>query len=139
MNQAGRGIFLDDKRLLTESEKYKEQLRVATPSVRQKVVNLSGGNQQKVVFARWLMVNPRIMIVDEPTRGVDVGAKAEIYQILREMTKREPVSSLYPQICRRLCQSVIAYMLCTRAKLPESSQGRSYGGSDYASCFRNSG
>ena len=102
MNQAGRGIFLDDKRLLTESEKYKEQLRVATPSVRQKVVNLSGGNQQKVVFARWLMVNPRIMIVDEPTRGVDVGAKAEIYQILREMTKKGTsiilVSSDLPEV-----------------------------------------
>lgn len=102
MNQTGRGIFLDDKRLLTESEKYKEQLRVATPSVRQKVVNLSGGNQQKVVFARWLMVNPRIMIVDEPTRGVDVGAKAEIYQILREMTKKGTsiilVSSDLPEV-----------------------------------------
>jgi ribose transport system ATP-binding protein len=102
MNRCGRGLFLDEKKLLSESEKYKEQLRVATPSVRQKVVNLSGGNQQKVVFARWLMVNPRIMIVDEPTRGVDVGAKAEIYQILREMTKKGTsiilVSSDLPEV-----------------------------------------
>ena len=60
-------------------------ISIASPSIRQKVLNLSGGNQQKVVIAKWLLVNPRILIVDEPTRGVDVGAKLEIYAILREL------------------------------------------------------
>ncbi len=69
VDYANKGIFLNDKYLMNESVKYKEQLKVATPSVKQKVVNLSGGNQQKVVFAKWLMVHPEILIVDEPTRG----------------------------------------------------------------------
>jgi ribose transport system ATP-binding protein len=56
------------------------RLRTKTPSVEQKVVNLSGGNQQKVVLGKWLAMNPRVLILDEPTRGVDVGAKAEIYR-----------------------------------------------------------
>jgi len=82
-----KGFNLDQKAINVISEKYRKQLGIMTPSIQQKVVNLSGGNQQKVVLAKWLALNPRIMIVDEPTRGVDVGAKAEIYQILRELTK----------------------------------------------------
>lgn len=82
-----KGINLDQKAITEISEKYEKKLGIVTPSIHQKVVNLSGGNQQKVVLAKWLAVNPQIMIVDEPTRGVDVGAKAEIYQILRELTK----------------------------------------------------
>lgn len=65
-----------------------ESLRVRTPSIRQKVVNLSGGNQQKVVLGKWLAMNPRILILDEPTRGVDVGAKAEIYQQMLALAQR---------------------------------------------------
>jgi ribose transport system ATP-binding protein len=56
------------------------RLRTKTPSIHQKVVNLSGGNQQKVVLGKWLAMNPRVLILDEPTRGIDVGAKAEIYR-----------------------------------------------------------
>jgi ribose transport system ATP-binding protein len=56
------------------------RLRTKTPSIRQKVVNLSGGNQQKVVLAKWLAMSPKVLILDEPTRGIDVGAKAEIYR-----------------------------------------------------------
>lgn len=56
------------------------RLRTKTPSINQKVVNLSGGNQQKVVLGKWLAMNPRVLILDEPTRGIDVGAKAEIYR-----------------------------------------------------------
>jgi ribose transport system ATP-binding protein len=58
------------------------RFRVKTPSVHRPVVNLSGGNQQKVVLGKWLALSPRVLIVDEPTRGIDVGAKAEIYRHL---------------------------------------------------------
>jgi ABC-type sugar transport system ATPase subunit len=67
------------------AEDYRRKLRIATPSVSQPVQNLSGGNQQKVVLSRWLLVNPRILIVDEPTRGIDVGTKAEVHNLLREL------------------------------------------------------
>jgi ribose transport system ATP-binding protein/inositol transport system ATP-binding protein len=62
-----------------------ENMSIKTPSVNQRVANLSGGNQQKVVLAKWLATSPRILILDEPTRGIDVGAKAEIYRIINEL------------------------------------------------------
>ena len=64
---------------------YVRRLRVRTPSIRQAVSTLSGGNQQKVVLARWLARRPQVLILDEPTRGVDVGAKADIYEIIAEL------------------------------------------------------
>ncbi len=67
------------------AERFVEQLRIATPSTRQILGNLSGGNQQKVLLAKWLAPEPEVLIVDEPTRGVDVGARAEIYRILRDL------------------------------------------------------
>ena len=78
-------IELDQRKVARYSESFRRRLSIASPSIRQKVLNLSGGNQQKVVIAKWLLVNPRVLIVDEPTRGVDVGAKLEIYSILREL------------------------------------------------------
>ncbi|MFP3040974.1 sugar ABC transporter ATP-binding protein [Treponema primitia] len=62
-----------------------ESMAVKTPSVNQRIVNLSGGNQQKVVLAKWLATSPKILILDEPTRGIDVGAKAEIYRIINDL------------------------------------------------------
>jgi ribose transport system ATP-binding protein/inositol transport system ATP-binding protein len=62
-----------------------ESLGIKTPSVKQRVSNLSGGNQQKVVLAKWLATSPKILILDEPTRGIDVGAKAEIYRIINDL------------------------------------------------------
>jgi ABC-type sugar transport system ATPase subunit len=62
-----------------------EALRVRTPSIEQKVLNLSGGNQQKVVIAKWLALRPKILIMDEPTRGIDIGAKAEVHGLMHEL------------------------------------------------------
>ena len=62
-----------------------DQLRIKTPTMEMQVSNLSGGNQQKVVIAKWLLAKPDILVVDEPTRGVDVGAKYEIYKILNAL------------------------------------------------------
>ena len=68
-----------------EAERYRKELNIRTPSINQFVRNLSGGNQQKVVASKALMANPDIFIVDEPTRGIDVGAKTEIYGILNDI------------------------------------------------------
>src|SRR5262249_38815135 len=66
-------------------EAMSHQLRVKTPDLRERIVNLSGGNQQKVLIGRWLLTKPRILILDEPTRGIDVGAKAEIHQLIASL------------------------------------------------------
>ena len=60
-------------------------MRLASRTVTQPVQTLSGGNQQKAIIARWLLVQPRVLIVDEPTRGIDVGAKAEVHALLRQL------------------------------------------------------
>jgi len=65
-----------------------EQLNIRTPSQEQRVQNLSGGNQQKVVIAKWLTLDPKVLILDEPTRGIDVGAKAEIYRLMNQLADR---------------------------------------------------
>ena len=67
------------------AEKYRRDLRIRTPGVNQRVMNLSGGNQQKVVLAKWLFTDPQVLILDEPTRGIDVGAKFEIYALMNEL------------------------------------------------------
>lgn len=68
------------------SERYRSAMNIRTPSVFQKVMNLSGGNQQKVVLSKWLFTEPEVLILDEPTRGIDVGAKFEIYGIINELS-----------------------------------------------------
>jgi ABC-type sugar transport system ATPase subunit len=84
------------------AEEFVKALRIRTPSLEQKVVNLSGGNQQKVVIAKWLSLQPRVLIVDEPTRGIDIGAKAEVHNLLNELAKQGVailmISSELPEI-----------------------------------------
>lgn len=80
-----KGAFIDKKRENQVAQEYVETLKTKTPGVDQLVVNLSGGNQQKVVIAKWLVRNCDILIFDEPTRGIDVGAKSEIYQLMNEL------------------------------------------------------
>lgn len=80
-----KGLFIDKKKEDQVAQQYVETLKTKTPGVDQLVVNLSGGNQQKVVIAKWLVRNCDILIFDEPTRGIDVGAKSEIYQLMNEL------------------------------------------------------
>jgi len=82
------GGLLSRPEMRRVAESYVDTLRIATPNIRREVRNLSGGNQQKVLLAKWLARDPRILIVDEPTRGVDVGSKADIYRILRELAAK---------------------------------------------------
>jgi ribose transport system ATP-binding protein len=82
--QAGLIAFDRERRAAADICK---KLNVKTPSVEQRVINLSGGNQQKVVLAKWLALEPKLLIFDEPTRGVDVGAKAEIYALMRQLAE----------------------------------------------------
>jgi D-xylose transport system ATP-binding protein len=73
---------------IKESQKYATSLAIKTPSLLVNVNSLSGGNQQKVVISKWLMTNPRILILDDPTRGIDVGAKFEIYKLMNNLAEQ---------------------------------------------------
>ena len=82
------GWFFREGEESTVAQEFREKLRIICRNVDQDTGHLSGGNQQKVLLARWLLVNPRVLIVDEPTRGVDVGAKVEVHQLLREFARQ---------------------------------------------------
>jgi inositol transport system ATP-binding protein len=79
--------FVQQKQLAKDSNEMAATLRVRTPDMQEPIINLSGGNQQKVLISRWLLTKPRILILDEPTRGIDVGAKAEIHRLVSELAK----------------------------------------------------
>jgi ABC-type sugar transport system ATPase subunit len=81
------GIFIDERKESRLVDEYKRLLSIRMASADQAVGNLSGGNQQKVVLARWLALRPKILIVDEPTRGIDIGSKVEVHNLLIEMAK----------------------------------------------------
>ena len=80
--------LIDNNSELTKAEEQVKSLNIKTPSTQTPVINLSGGNQQKVVLAKWLSMEPKAIIFDEPTRGIDVGAKAEIYKLMRNLASQ---------------------------------------------------
>lgn len=80
--------ILDKSKVKGVSDEYVDMLSIKTPSLQQCVNNLSGGNQQKTIVARWLMNSPKILFMDEPTHGIDIGAKAEIYKIIDDLAKK---------------------------------------------------
>ena len=103
-------IFLSDRKRRSATEKMIKAMRVKTPSQRTKIRTLSGGNQQKVIFGRWLLTEPEILMLDEPTRGIDVGAKYEIYKLINELAENGKavimVSGELPEligVCDRIC------------------------------------
>lgn len=83
-----RFSVIDSKQELETAQKYKEELLIKTPSLNQLVKNLSGGNQQKVILGKWLAANSELIIFDEPTRGIDVGAKFEIYKLINNLVEQ---------------------------------------------------
>lgn len=95
------------------TQEFIDKMHTKTPSQEQRVSNLSGGNQQKVMIGRWLATNPKILILDEPTRGVDVGAKAEIYEIMNDLTKQGVsiimISSELPEIINMADRVYVMY------------------------------
>jgi putative multiple sugar transport system ATP-binding protein len=84
---ASRGV-IDGNAEIKVANDYKKSLNIKTPTIQQRVSNLSGGNQQKVSLAKWLFVSPNILILDEPTRGIDVGAKFEIYSLMNQLVEQ---------------------------------------------------
>lgn len=105
-----RGIVVDDSQAVGTAARYIDRLRVKTPSARQRAKNLSGGNQQKVVIGKWLARDCDILIFDEPTRGIDVGAKDEIYDLLNQLAAQGKsiivISSEIPEVLR-LAQRIV--------------------------------
>jgi ribose transport system ATP-binding protein len=111
-------LYLDKKKGLEIAGDYIEKLKVKTPGPLERTINLSGGNQQKIVIAKWLTTHPRIMILDEPTRGIDIGAKNEIYSLIEDLAASGMgiviISSELPEILRLsnrilvMCQGKIA-------------------------------
>ena len=107
---ANRLLMVDRARAARTADGYVTELAIKTPSLAQIAQNLSGGNQQKTIIARWLMHGPRILFLDEPTHGIDVGAKAEIYRIIDALSKQGVsvilLSSELPEVLN-LCDRIM--------------------------------
>ncbi len=102
LDQFLKNFRVDHKKEGEITQKYIDMMSTKTPSHQQCIGNLSGGNQQKVLIGRWLASDPQILVLDEPTRGIDVGAKSEIYSIMNELVKKGVsiimISSELPEI-----------------------------------------
>ncbi len=103
------GIYLSEKSQREDTQRYIDAMRTKTPSQDTKIRSLSGGNQQKVIIGRWLLTDPEVLLLDEPTRGIDVGAKYEIYQLIQDLANQGKtvvmVSSEMPEllgVCDRI-------------------------------------
>lgn len=97
-----KGIAVSNAKINRTCKESAEKFQVKMASLNQEVCHLSGGNQQKVVLARWMMLDPDIIILDEPTRGIDIGAKTQIYHLMRELAKQGKaiimISSELPEV-----------------------------------------
>ena len=102
LDAVANGAAINEPKEMAVTTEYREKLNIKCSSIIQKAVNLSGGNQQKVVLSKWLFANPEILILDEPTRGIDVGAKYEIYTIVNQLASEGKgiilISSELPEI-----------------------------------------
>ena len=96
------GLFLNNRKRREDADQFVKAFDIKTPDVKAEIQNLSGGNQQKAVLARWMLLTPQILILDEPTRGIDVGAKYEIYCLMEQMAQEDKavimISSEMPEL-----------------------------------------
>lgn len=109
-NYLSGGVYLNNRSRRSDTEKMIKAMKIKTPTQRTQIRSLSGGNQQKVILGRWLLTEPEILMLDEPTRGIDVGAKYEIYQLIIELAEKGKavimVSGELPEllgVCDRIC------------------------------------
>jgi ABC-type sugar transport system ATPase subunit len=102
VDQLARGGWVQERIEREITEEYVDKLRIALRSISQPVKELSGGNQQKVVLSKWLLTKPKVMILDEPTRGIDIGAKSEVHRLMGELATQGiailMISSELPEI-----------------------------------------
>lgn len=124
------GLFVDKKREARAAEEYQDKFKIKTPNLDQLVGNLSGGNQQKVVIAKTLAANSKIIIFDEPTRGIDVGAKHEIYKLMNELAEAGHsiimVSSDMPELLGMSDRIVVIYEGRKTGELPKEKFDQNY-------------
>ncbi|MCD7897509.1 MAG: sugar ABC transporter ATP-binding protein [Planctomycetaceae bacterium] len=118
--------FIDHRRDEELAEEYYHKLGIRAPSVRKKSGELSGGNQQKVVFAKWIATKSEVLMIDEPTRGIDVGAKVEIYNLINELSKQGVgiimVSSELPEVLGMADRILVMCNGCITGELTDRSQ-----------------
>ncbi|MGP3608680.1 multiple monosaccharide ABC transporter ATP-binding protein [Anoxybacteroides rupiense] len=111
LNKIAKWFIVDENLEIIESEKFRNRLKIKTPSVFQKTEKLSGGNQQKIVLGKWMFAEPDILILDEPTRGIDIGAKYEIYTIMNQLAQEGKgilmISSELPELLG-MCDRIYA-------------------------------
>lgn len=88
LEELTKGLTVDENKEIVIANEYKDSINIKAPSIEQKVGNLSGGNQQKVQLAKWMFAKPNVLILDEPTRGIDVGAKYEIYTLMNKLVEQ---------------------------------------------------
>jgi rhamnose transport system ATP-binding protein len=102
LGAVARGGMIDRARERRQAQRYVDQLGIKTAAIASEVESLSGGNQQKVALARWLAIAPKVLILDEPTQGVDVGSKSEIHALMQDLAERGlavlMISSELPEI-----------------------------------------
>jgi ABC-type sugar transport system ATPase subunit len=125
--------IINKKKDRSLANKFIKLLRIITPSEERAVINLSGGNQQKVVLAKWLAVDSDLLILDEPTRGIDVGAKSEIYKLMCDLAKQGKtilmISSEMPELIA-MCDRIYVMhdgRITGELQRPEFSQERIMG------------
>jgi methyl-galactoside transport system ATP-binding protein len=120
------GFILDHAKLRKVVDDSIKRLSIKTPNMNEHISNLSGGNQQKVIIARWLANDPDILILDEPTRGIDVGAKHEIYEIMNELAAQgKAIIMVSSEMAELLGMSDRVYVMCNgkmRGEITEKSE-----------------
>lgn len=125
LSNIANGIFIDDDREKRLAERFVTSLNIKVSSIEQPVESLSGGNQQKVMLGKWLAIEPRILIMDEPTRGIDVGAKAEIHALMRQLAEQGVgiilISSDMPEIIGMSDRVIVMHEGCISGELSGSN------------------